>query len=53
VELVVTLCVSNVVRKYEHPRHYEDLVKFRSDVIPIDIVSKHSEIEMKEVMECV
>ena len=51
VELVVTLCVSNCVRKYEHPRHYEDLAKFRADVIPISIVSKHSEIEMKEMCQ--
>jgi hypothetical protein len=51
VELVVTLCVSNCVRKYEHPRHYEDLAKFRADVIPISVVSKHSEIEMKEMCQ--
>ena len=49
VELVVTLCVSNCVRKYEHPKHYEDLAKFRKDVIPINVVSKHSDIEMKEI----
>ena len=45
-ELVVTMCVSNVVRKYEHPRNYEDLAKFRNDVIPIRIVSKSSDVEI-------
>jgi hypothetical protein len=55
VELVVTLLVSNCVRRYEHPKHYEDLAKFRSDVIPVSVVSKHSEIEMKDMshFECV
>ena len=55
VELVVTLLVSNCVRRYEHPKHYEDLAKFRSDVIPVSVVSKHSEIEMNDMshFECV
>jgi len=51
VELLVTLLISNIVRKYEHPRKYEDLAKFRSDVIPIQVVTNDSEIEMKEMYE--
>jgi len=48
-ELVVTLLVSNSVRKYEHPRKYEDLAKFRKDVIPINIVT--TDIEMTSMKE--
>jgi hypothetical protein len=44
VELSMTLVVSNIVRKYEHPRKYEDLAKFRKDVIPINVVTP--DIEM-------
>lgn len=51
VELLVTLLVSNNVRKYEHPKKYEDLAKFRSDVIPIHVVTNNSDIEMKDMYE--
>lgn len=50
-ELLVTLIISNIVRQYEHPQKYEDLAKFRKDVIPITAVN---EIEMsKHQMESV
>tara|TARA_B100001142_G_C14260043_1_gene626652 strand:+ start:613 stop:834 length:222 start_codon:yes stop_codon:yes gene_type:complete len=48
-ELVVTLLVSNHVRKFEHPRNYQDLAKFRNDVIPINIVT--TDIEMTSMKE--
>jgi len=47
VELIVTLVTSNAVRQYEHPRSFENLAKFRRDVIPIEIVHKHRDIETK------
>jgi len=38
------LVTSNAVRQYEHPRSFENLAKFRRDVIPIEIVHKHRDI---------
>lgn len=49
IELIATIVISNIVRQYEHPRDYEDLAKFRSDVVPIQIIQKHADIEMKQM----
>ena len=44
VELLITAYVANSVRRFEHPKHYEDLARFRSEVIPIHVVNKQTEL---------
>ena len=44
VELMITACVANSVRQFEHPKNYEDLARFRNEVIPVHLLSKTTEL---------
>jgi hypothetical protein len=45
VELCFTAFTLFQVRKYEHPKEYEDLAKFRNTVVPIDVIDNNTRIQ--------
>lgn len=47
VELLVTIIIGTIVRKYEHPKHYEDLAKFRAQVVPVQVIARGRALEQK------